>query len=477
MAEKVKILVVDDEPMNVKLLEATLIPEGYEVITATNGQECLDALAKDVVDLVLLDVMMPGMDGFEVTKKIRADKELKLLPIVLITALKEVADRVRGIEAGCDDFISKPFDDNEVMARVKTLLKLSFYRRQLDEKEKFEAVIEEMSNAAVVCDALGKVTQTNKAARDYLTGLEIDADIYKALFDNYSVSISESELKDSAVRHKSFELNREETKDFSSLYLKGSLDCIADPDGNITSIILILDDISDEKKAEIMKQNFLGLMSHKLRTPVTVITGSVELLSEGAAGELNEKQKTFIDSISKKTFDMSMLVEKLLAFTTVTGGELDLSKESIELHEYLPMLTGPLVKMEKEKKVELHIDCPNKAIKIEMNKVYFDLIIGNLIENAIKFNDKDAIKIDIQATKTAEGVSISVGDNGRGVPPEDKEKVFDKFYQIDKHFTGNVEGAGLGLALVKRIVEAYGGTVDLESKLGEGSTFTFTIKS
>src|ERR1035437_5496182 len=152
MMDKANILVVDDEPLNVELLKGLLQSRSYHVLTAAGGAEALEIIRKEKVDMVLLDVMMPLMDGFEVTRKIRSDEKTKGLPVVLITALKETEDRIEGIEAGCDDFISKPFDKNEVMARVKTLLQLNFYRSQLNEKEKFEILINRMSGGMLVCD-------------------------------------------------------------------------------------------------------------------------------------------------------------------------------------------------------------------------------------------------------------------------------------------------------------------------------------
>jgi putative two-component system response regulator len=133
------ILVVDDQPQNIELLDAYLVPQGYEIIKAANGEEALSILSGNQIDLIMLDVMMPGMDGFEVTRRVRQDKAHKLLPIILLTALRETEDRVRGIEAGCDDFISKPFDRIELLARVRSLLKvkayndlLSNYREELE---------------------------------------------------------------------------------------------------------------------------------------------------------------------------------------------------------------------------------------------------------------------------------------------------------------------------------------------------------
>lgn len=127
MKDKSAILVVDDQAQNIELLEAYLLPEGYEIIKAANGEDALIKLSSNQVDLILLDVMMPGMDGFEVTRNLRQNTAFRLLPIVLITALHRTEDRVKGIEAGCDDFISKPVDRMELLARVKSLLKVKAY--------------------------------------------------------------------------------------------------------------------------------------------------------------------------------------------------------------------------------------------------------------------------------------------------------------------------------------------------------------
>jgi putative two-component system response regulator len=127
MKEKSVILVVDDQPQNIELLEAYLAPQGYKIVTAANGEEALGKLSGSQIDLILLDVMMPCMDGFEVTRRIRHDNTHQLLPIILVTALRETEDRVKGIESGCDDFISKPVDKMELLARVRSLLKVKAY--------------------------------------------------------------------------------------------------------------------------------------------------------------------------------------------------------------------------------------------------------------------------------------------------------------------------------------------------------------
>jgi putative two-component system response regulator len=136
MKDKAVILVVDDQIQNIELLEAYLVPQGYEIVTATRGEEGLEKIAGNQIDLILLDVLMPGMDGFEFTRKVRQDNKNRLLPIILVTALKETEDRVKGIEAGCDDFLSKPVDKLELSARVRSLLKVKAYNDLMSNYQK-----------------------------------------------------------------------------------------------------------------------------------------------------------------------------------------------------------------------------------------------------------------------------------------------------------------------------------------------------
>ncbi len=156
MKEKPVLLVVDDLPQNIELLEAHLAADGYCIVTAANGEEALEKLIGNQIDLILLDVMMPGMDGFEVIRRIRRDDALRLLPIILITSLRETEYRVMGIEAGCDDFISKPVDKIELLARVRSLLKIKAYNDLMSNYRK-ELESEVCRRTEELKHALGKI--------------------------------------------------------------------------------------------------------------------------------------------------------------------------------------------------------------------------------------------------------------------------------------------------------------------------------
>jgi putative two-component system response regulator len=152
MKDKPVILIVDDQPQNIELLEAYLVPDGYEIVKAANGEEALGKLLSNQIDVMLLDVMMPGMDGFEVIRRVKQENKYRnhrRLPIILVTALRETEDRIKGIEAGCDDFLSKPVDKMELLARVRSLVKVKDYydlmkitRKSLEDlNEKFQTYI------------------------------------------------------------------------------------------------------------------------------------------------------------------------------------------------------------------------------------------------------------------------------------------------------------------------------------------------
>lgn len=466
-----KILCVDDERLNLKLLKGILEPEGYEFLGAENGEVALTMAASNP-DLILLDIMMPKMTGFEVLQKLRADEKTRLIPVVMVTALRETEDRVKAMENGCDDFLSKPFEKIELLARVKSILKISYYRRQLDETEKLTTVIKEMNEGIVILSKDWKIRNVNESALKYLNISEAgDTSLIDSIFNEHTVSISREELLDLSSPHKVFDIIREETEKTKPLYLENNRDILKDPTGEVSSVVLTARDVTSTRKEESLKQDFMGSISHKLRTPLTLIKGNTSCLLDGILDPLTAKQRKSIELISKGSDSLNALVEEIIGFTIVYGQKFEKKKESIDVHTELSEVTALLVN---DKKIELNIDCP-LDVKLNMSKIYFGLVVKNLIENAIKFSDKDTIKIDIKAKAHGDGVKLTFIDNGCGIPPEEREKIFDKFYQIEKSFTGSVQGVGLGLALVKRIVESYGGKIVLTSELGKGSTFSITL--
>lgn len=318
MKNKSVILAVDDQFQNIELLEAYLAPQGYEIITAASGQEALEKIAANQIDLILLDIMMPKMSGLEVLEKLRAAELTKTIPVVMITALKETEDKVKALEAGCDDFISKPFGKVELLARVKSILKISYYRRQLEEKEKFKAVVDKVSDGIAICSPDYLIKDSNEAILKYLNITDsTKVNLVETLFANYSVPINKEALMDLTIAHKTFDIVHEKTETTEALYLEVNVNAIKNTAGELLSIVFILRDVTAARTEEFLKQNTLALISHKLRTPLGVISGNISLLEEGACGPLTEEQKKAIDTVSKQSSLLVSMVEELLGFTIV----------------------------------------------------------------------------------------------------------------------------------------------------------------
>ncbi|HAZ09562.1 MAG: hypothetical protein A2047_01325 [Omnitrophica bacterium GWA2_41_15] len=318
MKGKPVILVVDDQIQNIELLEAYLVGQGYEIIRAASGEEALEKLSGNQIDLILLDIMMPKMSGLELLEKLRADEKTRLIPVVMVTVLKETEDKVKALEAGCDDFISKPVDKIELLARVKSILKISYYLRQLDEKEKFKAVVDKISDGIAICGPDYLIKDSNEAILKYLNIVDpANINLVERLFKNYSVSINKEALMDLTVAHKTFDIVGEKTETTEALYLEANLDLIKNSAGELLSVVFILRDVTASRTEELLKQDTLTLISHKLRTPLGVISGKIALFQDGLYGALNEEQKEAIGAISKQSSLLVSMVEELLGFTIV----------------------------------------------------------------------------------------------------------------------------------------------------------------
>jgi DNA-binding response OmpR family regulator len=318
MKDKSVILVVDDQPQNNELLEAFLIPQGYAILKAASGEEALEKLVHNQIDLVLLDVMMPKMSGIEVLEKMRADEKTRMIPVVMVTVLKETEDKVKALEAGCDDFISKPVDKVELLARVKSILKISYYRRHLEEEEKFKAVVDKVSDGIAICGPDYLIKDCNEAILKYLNITDPkNVNLLETLSKNYSFSINKEVLMDLTITHKTFDIVRQKTDLTEALYLEVNLNVIKNSSGELLSIVFVLRDVTLARTEEFLKQDTLTLISHKLSTPLGVISGNLSLLQDGSFGALNEEQKKAIDSVSKQSSLLVSMVEELLGFTIV----------------------------------------------------------------------------------------------------------------------------------------------------------------
>lgn len=340
------------------------------------------------------------------------------------------------------------------------------------EKENLEVVFEDMEDGVIITDHELNIGMINKAAGKLFNLAQGDSlkKNFAALISDFKPSIPWEKIREEKQPALSFELFRSTGK---SLYISVIMTRIVDQKNTLERQIMIVRDITSEKKEEILKKNFLSLVSHKLRTPLVTIIGYIPILLKKFE-KTDATTKNMLTVIKKEGESLSCLVDKLLRYTLLEAESSELRTEKLDLNSAFNMSLKALKPMIDSNQVKVALD--SALPEVSADKMKIQEVVENLIENAIKFNNKKDKAISISARETGNGfVQIDVADNGPGIPSEEHDNVFLRFYQIEEYFTGQVEGVGLGLSLVKQIVESHGGRIWVESKLGEGSRFCFTL--
>ena len=479
-SEKVggKILIVDDYPANVKLLERNLRTAGYDTVAAYDGVEALQKVEAERPDLILLDIMLPKMDGYEVCHRLRADEATAVIPIIMITALKETADRIRGLEAGADEFISKPFDRAELLARVKSPLQIKYYRSMLAEREKFHAVIQDLSHGIIIADADGRIQTISRRAAELLDlGAEnfTGRDLAEA-FEGFDVEPSLEALQTSTARAVTVDLAQKRAR--SPRYLAGRYTRIVSPGGKLYNTALVFRDITEVRQKEKLKRDFLSLVSHKLKTPLTIIGGYLNLIDRGKYGEVPPPVAEAIRVTLQKVHELSDLIEKVLTYAGLTATELERAGQLVDLGDLVGRVRERIEQRYPNRAIVWRLAVPADLPRARAPEELLSIVLDNLLDNAIKFVRAPEARVEVTAEEEADRrLKVCIRDNGPGIPREYRDQVFSEFTQVEEDFTGTVTGMGLGLSTAKRLVESWGGRIGLEPQTDRGSTFFFTIPS
>lgn len=338
------------------------------------------------------------------------------------------------------------------------------------EKEKLETIFHETREGLVWTDPRGRVLLVNPAARALLGCRERAIDTLQEASASFKSAPGFDEIFSGRSRLATFELRREEPK---LLILGGVADRLGKRD-EPAGFLFIFHDATLEKRGETLARGFLSLVSHKLRTPLTVALGFLEILEGDDA--LGSFHKSALKKIRGESEKLRGLVEKLITYSTVQSPDALVLERAFTvpadavvdaLKSLGPRMDGVALDWDEGK--------ARKHPKLKADPFLLKEAVLNLIENAVKFNRADKKKVSVALKKEGSELRFAVGDNGPGIPSEEQPKLFRKFYQIDDDFTGQIPGFGLGLAFVKSVVEAHGGKVSLESEPGKGSVFSFTI--
>lgn len=480
-----RLLVVDDDPISRRLLAANLQRQGYTVQTAEDGQRALNLLRAQAFDVVLLDLVMPKLDGYQVLERMKVDDALRHIPIIVISGTEDVSNVVRCIEMGAADYLTKPFDPVLLRARVHA----SLADKRLRDAEqthlraiqaisaRLQAIIQGAAIGIVVLDLDGRIAESNPALIRMLGRCESDLKGSPlAGFLHPEDAATHGRLYAAAIAGERDQYQCEarlQRCDGQSMYGNLTVSIVRDEQGRPQFGVAMIEDVTARRAAEQTREELTHTIVHDLRSPLTTITTSLELLQSGLLGDLSSRQAEVVQLAQSGAQRMLQMIDTILDVSRLEAGQMPLQRIALELSDLVAdvvRLQGPLAD---DKQVRLASDLPVTLPLVWADVNIIERVLQNLVGNAIKFTPAGGV-VCVSA-RLAEGdpskVLVSVSDTGPGIPPELKGRLFTKFA------TGQQRGrgTGLGLAFCKLALEAHGETIWADSTYGQGATFTFSL--
>ena len=509
------ILVVDDVPANLKHLAGILEREGYQVKPAQNGEMALQSAQSTPPDLIILDVMMPGMNGYEVCDRLKTDSRLKEIPVIFISALEETDDKVKAFSTGGVDFLSKPFEPQEVLARVNTHLKLR--RLQLSLKQAYEQVevrikertyeleeatrslraseikyrelVESANSIILRLNQEGHVTFFNEYAQKFFGYTQEEILNQPALgtivpLTDFSGRDLRRMIMDICAHPELYASNQNENirRNGERVWIVWTNKPIYDAQGQLSEILCIGNDITEQKRLEsqlLRAQRIESVgrlangVAHDLNNVLTPIQMFLELLREKLA---DPEDIDALELIRNATQRGSQIVQQLLVFSRGTSGtrvELDLRHHIREISQIITQTFPKSIILESRQAPNLWTIYGDPT---QIHQVLLNLSVNardampdggtlNIEAENITLDDHDA-KV-INAPKAGQYVLLNVSDTGAGISADIIEKIFEPFFTTK----AIGQGTGLGLSTVLGIVKGHGGFIQVDSQVGSGSVF------
>jgi signal transduction histidine kinase len=429
LSENVTIMVVDDQPANLKLLEDMLQVRGYKVRSFPRGRLALAAAALNPPDLFLLDINMPEMDGYEVCELLKANPDLSSAPVIFLSALSGTEDKLKAFQAGGADYVTKPFQLDEVQARVQTHLKLHQLEQSLRSQND---LLEETVNHRTT-ELKGALTQLESAHSQTLRALNAETEATRKLQE---------------INTRLLEANQRANEM-----------------------------AAEAAKASAAKSEFLANMSHEIRTPLNGIIGMTNLALDT---KLTVEQNEYLETVKFSADALLTVINDILDFSKIEADKIDLEEVAFSLADCVEGALKTIAHRANEKGLELLCDIAAEVPQtVTGDPGRLRQVLLNLVGNALKFTAEGEVGIRVVADAIEENSSILhfiVFDSGVGIAPEKLEMIFDSFTQADVSTTRQFGGTGLGLTISRRLVQLMGGQMWVESELGAGSRFHFTLR-
>jgi len=480
-----KILVVDDEKVIRDGCRRVLADNNYQVLIAENGREAMNALEKEQVDIVLLDLKMPVMGGEEVLEQ--ANKTYPDIPVIIITGHGTIDTAVECMKNGAYDFITKPFQIDQFIMTIKRASEkrsLEKKARQFEEeiiknlydlnleKSRLKTIINCMANGVMVTNRNMEIVLYNPALMRLLEiqeKIENPIPVSKVINDESLLRSLDEIQSDKAKEQHSFsqEINKN----------KNTLRAISapafGPNNTVVGTVTVLEDITAFKELDEMKSDFVNMVAHELRSPIVAIRQQNSVLLEGLAGPLQEKQEEFLQRGIMKIDQLLEMINDLLDIAKIEAGKYIQHQIPTDVGKIITNIMAFLESRAQAQGIKLTHKLDNlRTVQADPKRI--EEIFSNLVTNAINYSPEGGV-VTVSACCLNDNMEIRVSDTGVGIPKTEIPKIFDKFYRVKDPKTRKVMGTGLGLSIVKGIIEAHNGTIDVESTPGKGTTFRILL--
>ena len=503
LSDKGTILAVDDKLENLKVLIKYLKDSGFELMVAQSGEETFSHLKRITPDIILLDVLMPGIDGFETCRRLKDDGATKDIPVIFMTALTETVDKVKGFQAGAVDYLTKPLQYEEVLARVNAHMTIRKFQQQLQkqnvllqeknaelEKQRLqlyesEARFRGLSQATfegILIHDQGRIIDGNQAW-EKMSDFQCAEMIEKNVLDFLTPAFHDMAKEWMRTKNEGPWEAEGVRKDGSLFPLE--LQAKTMPYQNRDVQVVAIRDLTwrktmEEEKQRIQQENLtfsmdtLVFVTHELKSPLATMQSMIDVMMQGLAGDVPDKVGHFLCRIRRNCEELRDMVRNYLDFSRVGAGELVAHKASCDYYKevVVPCVENSEVLFE-SRELTLAVDCPEN-ITVHADHDLLRIALGNYLSNAAKYG---AAQTQVRlAVRQEQGlISTTVSNEGAGFTPEEKELLFSRFSRLKNTNTANKRGSGLGLYLTKHIVELHGGKAWAESVPDQLTKFCFSF--
>jgi len=495
-AQQHTILVVDDDRTVLDTFGALLGMEGYKMLAALSGEEALRFLQQAAtspadmlpVDLVILDVMLPAMSGWDVCRWIKGDPWLRYVPVLMVTALSSIQDQSEAFTAGADDYVSKPFNSEELLIRVRALLRMGDLQRELLARNAQlhalrtlnESVLHSMGDGLLAVDREGRVTLANQAAMTMLRcspagaeGHKLDAlgPAYAELAAVIGRVLAEKTLR--AMDQVQIRLGQE----LVPLRVKTTL--LHDNEGAVSGVTALLEDLRPIKEMEAkqrrldrltMLSQMAASIAHEIRNPLQTLSLGMRYLRKSLKPDMATEET--LERLQRQVDRISQIISEFLTLSRPP----ELNRISCDVRDVLERAMELAEPRLRECGVWVHRDYAADLPPAELDAEALERVLSNLMLNAADaMPDGGDLYLSVAARDqpmSADGapeIELQITDTGVGMSPEIAERIFDPF------FTTKPKGTGLGLTIAQRLIEEHGGRIVVASRPGAGTTFTITL--